>query len=56
MQQSVCDWLEARKGVKVQQNWVEACLEWIEQEEARNNCMSIPRRGRPLWLKFSAIS
>jgi RecQ-mediated genome instability protein 1 len=33
MQRSVCDWLEARKGLKVQHNWVKACLEWIEQEE-----------------------
>ena len=33
MLQSVCRWLEACKGVNVQQSWVEACLAWIEREE-----------------------
>ena len=34
--QSVCNWLKACKRVQAQPNWVEACLEWIQQEEARN--------------------
>ena len=33
MQRNVCEWLEVSKEVLVQQNWVKACIEGLEQVE-----------------------
>lgn len=38
MQAAVFRWLQQTKGIAVQKQWLEACIEWIQGEE-----VSVPR-------------
>lgn len=49
MQQSVSSWLQSSKGAYVQQDWVQACVEWIEQEEVATEGLILRYSSWHMW-------